>query len=64
MMARLFGFVWLGSAFVSSAGSCAEALAAGVAWLAGEVEESWTPIHTHAPASRAVIGAVTMNRVL
>ena len=65
MIARLFVFVWLGSALCSADGICAEAAGVpGVAWLAGEVDESWTPIHTHAPASRAVTGAVTMKRVL
>ena len=66
MIDRLFGLVWLGSALSSAEGICAAAVgvAAGVAWDAGEVEASWTPIHTHAPARIAVIGAVTKNSVL
>ena len=66
MISRLLGFVWLGAAVSVFCGICAAAVgvAAGVAWLAGEVEESWTPIHTHAPARTAVIGAVTKNSVL
>ena len=42
MIDRLFGLVWLGSALSSAEGICAAAVgvAAGVAWDAGEVEES------------------------
>ena len=41
MIARLFAFVWLGSALCSADGICAEAAGVpGVAWLAGEVDES------------------------
>ena len=66
MISRLFAFVWLGAAVSVFCGICAAAVgvAAGVAWLAGEVDASWTPIQTHTPARIAVIGAVTKNRVL
>ena len=64
MIDRLFGLVWLGSALSSAEGICAAGEAAGLAWLAGDVEASWTPIHTHAPARIAVIGAVTKKSVL
>ena len=42
MISRLVGFVWLGAAVSVFCGICAAAVgvAAGVAWLAGEVEES------------------------
>jgi hypothetical protein len=42
MISRFFGFVWLGAAVSVFCGICSAAVgvAAGVAWLAGEVEES------------------------